>query len=119
MPTIVPGAAQCDLGQSGAPTALLRDCTIVLVWPVTGSYSTARPNYSVKKSYRMWEGAPVSAWLPILISQGGVGVAAAVLSSRCPLSSYGVSECCYRQGVCLSEMVYYFTSRVSLANVIM
>lgn len=48
MPTIVPGAAQCDLGQSGAPTALLRDCTIVLVWPVTGSYSTARSNYSVK-----------------------------------------------------------------------
>ena len=30
----------------------------------------------------------MSAWLPILISQGGVGVAAAVLSSRCPLSSY-------------------------------
>ena len=48
MPTIVLDAAQCDLRQSGAPTALLRDCTIVLVWPVTGSYSTARPNYSVK-----------------------------------------------------------------------
>ena len=112
MPTIVLDAAQCDLRQSGAPTALLRDCTIVLVWPVTGSYSTARPNYSVKKSYRMWEGAPVSAWLPILISQGGVGVAAAVLSSRCPLSSYGVSECCYRQGVSIVTVVvagYYFT----------
>ena len=78
MPTIVLDAAQCDLRQSGAPTALLRDCTIVLVWPITGSYSTARPTYSVKKSYRMWEGAPVSAWLPILISQGGVGMAAAV-----------------------------------------
>ena len=88
MPTIVPGAAQCDLGQSGAPTALLRDCTIVLVWPVTGSYSTARPNYSVKILYRMWEGAPVSAWLPILISQCSVRMAAAVSSSRCPLSSY-------------------------------
>ena len=88
MPTIVLNSAQCDLRQSGAPTALLRDCTIVLVWPVTGSYSTARPNYSVRKSYRMWEGAPVSAWLPILISQGGVRMAAAVLSSRCPLSSY-------------------------------
>ena len=47
MSTIVLDAAQCDLRQSGAPTALLRDCTIVLVWPVTGSYSTARPNYSV------------------------------------------------------------------------
>jgi hypothetical protein len=88
MPTIVLDAAQCDLRQSGAPTALLRDCTIVLVWPVTGSYSTARPNYSVRKSYRMWEGAPVSAWLPILTSQGSVGVAAAVSSFRCPLSSY-------------------------------
>ena len=54
----------------------------------------------------------MSAWLPILISQGGVGVAAAVLSSRCPLSSYGVSECCYRQGVSIVTVVvagYYFT----------
>jgi len=110
MSTIVLNSAQCDLRQSGAPTALLRDCTIVLVWPVTGSYSTARPNYSVRKSYRMWEGAPVSAWLPILISQGGVRMAAAVLSSRCPPSSYGVSECCYRQGVSIVVVAgYYFT----------
>ena len=36
----------------------------------------------------MWEGTPVSAWFPIRISQGGVGMADAVSSFRCPLSSY-------------------------------